>query len=101
MTPIIQESAGSPEASMRVGAGIDMPPGHTHTLHVPAAGETASRIADYRELFKFRVTIDGRNYGLGRLLSRLHDVRNQQRAKRTAGYADWHRSCLRRCQRAE
>jgi len=56
VTPIIQESAGSPEAGMRVGAGIDAAHGHAHSLHVPAAGETASRIADYRELFKFRVT---------------------------------------------
>ncbi len=32
-------------------------PGHDGHLHAPRAGETASRIADYRELFKLRVSL--------------------------------------------
>lgn len=63
MTPVTQESHGLPGTGLR--ATSDEAPvtakalagGHSaHALHAPAAGETASRINDYRELFKFRVT---------------------------------------------
>jgi protoheme IX farnesyltransferase len=61
--PTIQKPAGLPGLVSRTTPDADPPSapavagGHaSHSLHVPAAGETASRINDYRDLFKFRVT---------------------------------------------
>ena len=59
MIPIIQAPAGLPrtvsgeEPASSTAAPVAHP---SHSLHAPAAGETASRINDYRDLFKFRVT---------------------------------------------
>ncbi len=59
MIPIIQAPAGLPRtvpdeepASSTPAPGVHP----SHSIHAPAAGETASRINDYRDLFKFRVT---------------------------------------------
>lgn len=68
MTPIAPTVSGltgpeipSPEIladphSNGIEPGQEIEVTHPHSLHAPRAGETASRIADYKELFKVRVT---------------------------------------------
>lgn len=50
MEPAVVTGQGAAEAALGPGDG------HAH-LHAPKAGETASLLVDYRELFKLRVTL--------------------------------------------
>ena len=54
MTPITSAPALDPHAEAASPAVQPAP--HEHSLHAPKAGATASRINDYLELFKVRVT---------------------------------------------
>lgn len=56
MIPIVQEHSGLPIAAVGEHSDSVAEATDAASLHAPAAGETASRINDYRDLFKFRVT---------------------------------------------